>query len=191
MESNGMKNLKIIIGDPAKAGDSFGVLGQHATWPEKKIFTRLAKEFKREPYPKVAKYFTKLKKQIRPDLMIIEKNFDYENVSKAFSKLGITYVSTTTGLTEKARAKGWAVDKNFMIGWMKQEYKRHTIQLPENQSDGMRELINQRNQIVGITAPSGHTAYKAQRGRHDDLFMCELIGCNAIRIWWDQLDAAH
>ena len=181
-----MKSLNILIGDPGKSNDPFGVIGLEGTWPERKIYIRHARQFKKAPYAAVVKHFEILHSQINFPLMLIEKNFDYENVSKAFSNLPITYVSTTGNMTEKARAKGWAVDKPFMIGWLKEEYKTHTIQYPNIKSADMDELINQQNQIVGITAPSGHVSYKAQRGRHDDLFLACLIGCNAIRIWWDQ-----
>ena len=75
-----------------------------------------------------------------------------------------------------------------MIDWLPKQYRKHTIQVPEVQSKDMQELINQRNQIVGITGPSGHVSYKAIRNRHDDLFMCELIGCNFIRLWWEELE---
>jgi len=181
-----LKTLKLLIGDPAKTNDPFGVIGLEGTYPEKKIYTRHAKQFKREPYRTVADHFYNMHKKINFDLMILEKNFDYENISKAFAHLPITYVSTSSNLTKQTRAKGYSVDKPFMIKWLKKEYKKHTVQYPTNQSVDMQELINQRNQIVGITAPSGHVSYKAQRSRHDDLFLCELIGCNAIRIWWDQ-----
>ncbi len=181
-----MKSLKLLIGDPGKSNDPFGVIGLEATRPERKIYVRYAKQFKKTPYRAVVEEFEKLHRQIHFSLMILEKNFDYEKISKAFNHLPITYVSTTGGMTEKNRAKGWAVDKPYMIGWLKTEYKNHTIQYPNIKSADMSELINQQNQIVGITAPSGHVSYKAQRGRHDDLFMAKLIGCNAIRIWWDQ-----
>lgn len=181
-----MKSLRLLIGDPGKTNDPFGVVGLEATYPEKKIYIRYSKEFKKTPYRIIAKHFDTLYNQVHFDLLILEKNFDYENVSKAFAYLPITYVSTSSTLTDKNRARGWAVDKPFMIGWLKEHYKNHTIQYPNVKSAGISELINQQNQIVGITAPSGHVSYKAQRGRHDDLFMAKLIGCNAVRIWWDQ-----
>ncbi len=182
-----MKTIKILIGDPGKTNDPFGVIGLEGTWPERKIYVRYAKQFKKEPYSVVANLFTKLYKKMNFDLILLEKNFDYENVSKAFSHLPIKYITTSQGLTEKTKAKGWSVDKPYMIGWLQDEYKKHTIQYPSIHSADMAELINQQNQIVGITAPSGHVSYKAQRNRHDDLFMSKLIGCNSIRIWWDGL----
>lgn len=180
------KILKLISGDPGKSNDPFGVVGLVGTWPERKIIVTHAKQFKRKSYARVANHFKNQWQKNDLDLLLIEKNFDYENVSKAFSDLPITYVSTSGTLTEKSRAKGWAVDKPYMIGWLKDEYKAHTIKWPEIKNADMQELIDQRAQIVPITAPSGHVTYKAQRGRHDDLFMAKLIGCNAIRIWWDQ-----
>ncbi len=180
-----MKRINILIGDPAKSGDAFGVVGLEGTWPERKIYIRHAKQFWKKPYKIIANHFESMHKQINFTLMILEKNFDYHNVSRAFAHLPITFVSTTGTLTEKNKAKGWAVDKPYMIGWLKNEYKNHTIQYPKEKSADMQELINQQNEIVGITAPSGHISYKRQRGRHDDLFMPKLIGCNVIRIWWD------
>lgn len=180
-----MKSLKLLIGDPAKSTDAFGIIGLEGTYPEKKIYIRYAKQFFKKPYSFVANHFAKLHKKLNFDMMIIEKNFDYDNVSKAFAHLPIKYVSTSSGLTEETRRNGWSVDKPYMIGWLKKEYKKHTVQYPNKQSDDIQELINQRNEIVGITAPSGHVSYKRQRGRHDDLFLGELIGANAIRLWWD------
>ncbi len=188
-----MKKLRILIGDPGVTPDFFGVIGLEATHPEKKIYTRHAQRFKKKPdeskqqyYNRVANHFSKLHNKLHFDLIILEKNFDYEEVSKAFARLPITYVTTLTQLTTKTRQKGFSIDKNFMIKWLKTEYKNHTIQLPSIHSDEIKELINQRNEISGITGPSGHTSFKRQRNRHDDLFMPELIGCNAIRIWWDE-----
>lgn len=181
-----MKILKLLTGDPARVGDPFGAVGLEGTYPEKKIYVRLAQQFKRESYTTVAKYFSNLDKKIKFDMMLLEKNFDYDNVRKAFAPIQIVYVTTSSNLSEKTRALGWSVDKPYMINWMANQYRAHNIQYPEKQSDDMKELINQQNEIVGITAPSGHTSYQRQRGRHDDLFMAKLIGCNAIRIWWDE-----
>lgn len=181
-----MKSLKLLSGDPASTGaDFFGVIGLEATYPEKKIYLRHAKQFKRESYKNVAKYFRILHNKVNFDMVLLEKNFDYYKISKAFERLPITYVTTSSNLTENTRADGWSVDKPFMINWMAKQYRAHNIQYPEKQSDDMRELINQQNEIVGITGPSGHTSYKRTRNRHDDLFMAKLIGCNAIRIWWN------
>ncbi len=183
-----MKTLRILVGDPGKSNDPFGTLGLQGTYPEKKIFIRAAKQFKKESYRTVANHFEKLHRKINFDLLIIEKNFDYDRVAPIFAHLPIRYVTTSSHLKEETRNKGHSVDKPFMIHWLQKEYKRHTIQVPSTQSPDMQELVNQRNQIVGITTPSGTTSYKAQRNRHDDLFMCELIGCNFIRLWWEEMD---
>ncbi len=179
------KTLRVLVGDPGKTNDPFGVVGMEGTWPQRKIYTRLAKQFKRKPYSTVAKYFERQDKHLQFDLMILEKNFDYPDVSKAFAHLPIMYINTSSTLTLQRRAEGWALDKPYMIKWMQQEHKKHTLQYPVKQSVDMVELENQRNQIVGIATPGGSTSYKAQRGRHDDLFMAELIGANTIRGWWD------
>ncbi len=179
-----LKSIKVLIGDPAKTSDPFGVVGLEGIFPY--IHIRHARQFKREKYSTVADHFETLHKKINFDLLLLEKNFDYENVSKAFSHLPIKYITTSSNLTEETRNKGWSMDKPFMIDWLNKQHKKHTILYPSKQSPDMQELINQRNQIVGITAPSGHVSYKATRNRHDDLFSAKLIGCNAIRLWWEQ-----
>jgi len=181
-----MKTLKLLLGDPAKGKyDPFGALGMEATYPEKKIYIRYARQFL-EPYHTVANHFSIMHKKINFDFIILEKNFDYENVSKAFAHLPITYVTTSSGLTEKTRAKGWSVDKPYVLGWMKVEYNKHTIQTPPNPTKDMEELMRQRIEMASMPGPSGQTSYKRQRGRHDDLVSCEILGCNAIRLWWDR-----
>ena len=43
-----MKSLNILIGDPGKSNDPFGVIGLEGTWPERKIYIRHARQFKKE-----------------------------------------------------------------------------------------------------------------------------------------------
>lgn len=186
-----MKNLRLLIGDPGKSNDPFGVVGLQATHPEKKIYIRHAKQFIKEKYDTVAKHLIALQDTVKPHMILIEKNFDYENVQKTFVKYpfsNLQYITTSSGLTEETRRKGWTVDKPFMIGWLRDQQKDHVVQYPKVQTADMKELINQQQQMVGVTLSSGHVSYKALRNRHDDLFMAKLIGCNAIRIWWDEND---
>ena len=180
-----MKSYRLLIGDPGRTNDPFGEIGLEATYPEKKIYVRFAKQFKNVPYEIVANHFGKMKKLFNPHTIILEKNFDYPNVSRAFAHLPITYVTTSSGLSESTRVKGLSVDKPYMIGWLKVEKKKHNIQYPPKCSRDMQELINQDNEMSGILFPSGHTTYKRVRNRHDDLSMANLIGCNAIRMWWE------
>ena len=134
--------------------------------------------------------FTELARTVKPHMILIEKNFDYDNVNAVFRRypLEIKYVTTGSGLTEDTKRKGWTVDKPFMVGWLGEQYDKHVIQYPKIRTADMNELINQQQQMVGVTQPSGHMSFKALRNRHDDLFMAKLIGCNAIRIWWDEND---
>lgn len=180
-----MITFKIIAGDPGKTNDPFGMVGLEATWPDRKIYIRFAKQFKNVPYGIIANHFQTMMVKFDTPNVTLEKNFDYENVYKAFAKLNVKYVNTTANLTEKNRNKGWSVDKPYMIKWLKAENKIHTIQYPAKRSADVNELINQQNEIVGILSASGHTSYKRVRNRHDDLFMAKLIACNTIRMWWD------
>ena len=121
-------------------------------------------------------------------MIIIEKNFDYDTIKKTFEKYDLQprYVTTSANLTSKKNSQGWAVDKPYMIKQLDREDLTNTVQSPQSKmTKDKQQLINQLPLMTGITAPSGHTSYKAQRNRHDDLLMAKLIGCNAIRLWWD------
>ena len=185
-----MKSISVLSGDPGISNDPFGVVGQAGTYPEKKIYLRYAKQFIKQPYGIVAKHFGKIQNKIKPNIILLEKNFDYDNISKAFSRLPIQYITTSANLTEQTRQNGFAVDKPFMINWLKLKKKNHEILFTENPTKDMQVLIDQYPQIVPILSAGGYT-YKAMRGRHDDLFMAHLIGANFIRLWWDKMDGLN
>ena len=184
------KSISVLSGDPGKTNDPFGTIGQIGTWPEKKIYVTYAKQFIKEKYTVVANHFAKIHKKIKPTVILMEKNFDYENVSKAFSYLPVKYVTTSGNLTEKTRQMGFTVDKPFMIEWLKDKKKNHDILFSKNPTKDMQVLIDQYPQIVPILTAGGYT-YKAMRGRHDDLFMAHLIGANYIRLWWNRMDGLN
>jgi len=183
-----MKSFKVLIGDPGRTTDPFGIVGLEATYPKKQIFIRLAKQFKHQKYKKVSRYFIKVSKLIRPDLMLIEKNFDYERVLLAFKHLPITYITMSSNLTEETRRKGFSVDKPWCIRQIDTLHRKHAILYPKKLSYDMQELINQRNEMDAVPTGTGHVSYKRTRSRHDDLFMSKLIGVNAILLWWERLD---
>jgi len=186
-----LKVLKILSGDPGRANDPFGTVGLEATWPEKKIHVRLAKQHKRKSYLKVARYYEKVKRQINPHLVLIEKNFDYDKLKPAFVNTNPTYVTMSSGLTKQTRRKGFSIDKPWVINEIHKLHKNHHIQYPDKMTADMQELINQRNEMSGIVSPAGKTTYKRTRNRHDDLFMAKLIGINAILLWWQNMDETH
>jgi len=184
-----LKSLIVLSGDPGKTNDPFGTVGLQATYPEKKIHIRLAKQHKRTSYHIIAKYYSKVKKQINPHLILIEKNFDYPKLKTAFASVSPTYITMSSGLTEKTRLKGFSVDKPYIINKINTLHKNHQILYPHKLTQDMQELVNQRNEMSGITSPTGTTTtYKRLRNRHDDLFMAKLIGINAIILWWDKMD---
>ena len=185
-----MKSISVLSGDPGLTNDPFGIIGQVGTYPEKKIYVTYAKQFIKERYTVVANHFAKIHKKIKPSIMLLEKNFDYDDVSKAFSYLPIKYVTTSGTLKDETRQKGYAVDKPFMINWLKAQKKNHDILFSKRPTKDMQVLIDQYPQIVPILTAGGYT-YKAMRGRHDDLFMAHLIGANFIRLWWDKMDAIN
>jgi len=182
-----MKSLKVLSGDPGRTNDPFGNIGLEGTWPDKQIHIRLAKQFHREKYARVAKWYVKAQKKIKPDLILIEKNFDYDRIKPIFSHLPITYVTMSSGLKESTRRKGFTIDKPWTIKQIILLHKRHAIQYPMILTRDMRELQNQRNEMAGINMGS-HVTFKRIRGRHDDLYLAKIIGINAILLWWEQMD---
>lgn len=186
--------LKVVIGDPARSGDAFGVAGLEGLYPEKLIHIRHAKQFIDEKYSVVAQHFLHLQKKIDPDIMCIEMNYRGKKLLSLFRtkyKLPIIGINTSANLTEQTRKKGYSMDKPFMMRWYAEQQRIHRILYPENRTADMDELINQDNEMIGITQPSGHVSFKRKRSRHDDLFMAKLIGCNIIRIWWDKMEEKY
>ena len=180
--------IRIIAGDPGRTNDPFGIVILDGTWPQRKIYVRGAKQFIKRPYSEIADFVVSLKRDHNPDMILIEKNFDYDNIKKTFEKYDLQprYITTSANLTDEKNSQGYTVDKPYMIKWLAREYLKNTVQWPQSKmTKDMQQLINQRSLMTGITAPSGHSSSKAQRNRHDDLFMAKLIGCNAIRLWWD------
>lgn len=184
-----MKVLRIISGDPASesGNDAFGTVGLEATYPNMIIHIRLAKQHKRESYYTIAKYYSKIKKKINPDLILLEKNFDYDKLLPIFSNINPTYVTMSSRLTEKTRKLMKSVDKPWVINEIHKLHKNHQIQYPSTLSADMQELVNQRNEMSGIVGATGKTTYKRTRNRHDDIFMAKLLGINAILHWWEEL----
>lgn len=186
----GMK-LNVVTGDPARHGDAFGVVGLEGTYPERVINIRHAKQFIKKPYSIVAAHLKLLQKKVNPKIMAIETNYRGKRLLPLFRdkyELPLFGIHTSANLTDETRRKGFAMDKPFMIKWYAQQQKNHRILYPNNRTADMDEMITQDNEIVGITQPTGHTSYKRMRGRHDDLFMAKLIGCNFIRLWWEELE---
>lgn len=183
-----MKNLSLLIGDPARAGDSFGVLGGDATWPEKKIYYRYAKEFKRKSYSTVAKHFSKLQRIVKPHIILLEDNFEKDKVERAFRKYQIPtkWIHTSSNLNENTRRKYTSLDKPFVVEWLATQKKAKRVFYGDG-SD-MQILINQTSEIVSFMTQNGGTTYRRQRGRHDDLFSCSIIFANFVRLWWEELD---
>lgn len=186
-----MKRISVIANDPAKS-DPFGIVGAEGTWPEKKIYYRFAKQFVKESYGTVAKYLQKIDRQINPDFMLLETNNRGKRILKLYQdkyNLPIKGVFTSSNLTEKSRRDYTLMDKPFMYFWFRAEQEKKTFLYAKNTNDDIEIFIDQITQMRPIPTGSGVT-YKAQKGRHDDLFMAGLIAANFIRIWWEELDYA-
>lgn len=175
------KSLNVLIGDPASKSDPFGVVGLHATYPEKKIHIKHARQFIKKPYERVAKHFKSQWDKGHIGIMLLEKNHGYDEVSKAFSGLPIQYVYTCASLKDSNRHKQDVMDKHFMIEWYGKAISNDVFLYPKVMTAEIAELIKQVELISEING-----SFKAKAGRHDDLFMAKLIGCDFIRKWWDE-----
>lgn len=170
--------------------DPFGIVGLLYNHDKHKIQFKLAKEFKDVNYSIIARYLQQVKKTIRPNFMGLETNNRGTSILKLFrSTYGLDFlhgVNTTGDMTPEKRQKGYSMDKNFMVKWFIQKSKEGLFEFPLAPTPDMVKLIDQIPQIVAIKTMTGATSYKAQRGRHDDLFMAMLHALNFIRLFIDQ-----
>ena len=185
-----MIGLKVVMGDPGRKGDPFGIVGTSFNLDDYKIKFKLAKQFKNRPYSEVARYLQDIKNKIRPNFMGIETNNKGGRLLKLYhEKYKMTWlhgINTAGDMTEKSRSKGYSMDKPFMVKWFAKKKDEGMFVFPDIPTVDMQELIDQIPQIVSIRTAGGQISYKAQRGRHDDLFVAALHCCNFIRLFIEQ-----
>ena len=176
----------IIMGDPGRSHDPFAIVGIELDMKTGKIRPRLARQFIKTKYGVVASYLLTIRQKLHPQFLGIETNNRGKSVQKLFHKkynLKVAGIFTSSHLTEQTRQRGESMDKPYMVNWLKNYINDDMIEFPENPGDDMRELENQLGQIVSIPTLSGGISYKAQRGRHDDLFMALLLCCHIARLY--------
>ncbi len=182
-----MKNtIRIVMGDPGRQTDPFGIVGIELNLESEIIRPRLARQFIKTRYGIVADYLRDIKENAKPDFMGLETNNRGGKVLQLFQEkynLKLLGINTCGELTEESRERGKSMDKPFMVSWLKQQLIIDNVEFPINPSTHMAELQNQLNQIVGIRGPGGNIQYKATRGRHDDLFMAFLLCCHMARLY--------
>lgn len=197
-----MIGIKVVMGDPSGTLDNlksntldiqhdpFGVIGVLYNHGTHKIQFKLAKEFTNTNYGVIATYLKNVKKNIKPNFMGLETNNRGKNILKLFReqyKMKYMYgVATSADLTEETNQKGYTMDKNFMVRWFIEKREEGFFEFPLSPTKDMQKFIDQIPQIVAMKTLTGATTYKAQRGRHDDLFMAALHCCNFIRLFIDQ-----
>ena len=122
--------IRIIAGGPGRTNDPFGIVILDGTWPQRKIYVRGAKQFIKRPYSEIADFVVSLKMEHNPDMILIEKNYDYDNIKKTFEKydLDIQYITTTANLTNKKNSQRYTVDKPYMNKWLARENLKKTVQ---------------------------------------------------------------
>ena len=100
--------IRIIAGDLGRTNDPFGIVILDGTWTQRKIYVRGAKQFIKRPYSEIADFLVSLKTVHNPDMILIEKNFDYDNIKKIFEKYDWQpkYVTTSANLTDEKNSQG-------------------------------------------------------------------------------------
>ena len=173
--------IKIVMMDPATTSDPTGIVGILGNCKTGKVQVRLAKQFKskneKERFESTLSFLRQINSNVRPDLMGMELNNVGKKIIVKLKKRGLYMygMTTSSNLKEETRREGKTMDKNYMKDWLAEEFKKHNIKFPRNDTGDMTELINQIPQMVGSRTPGGKFTYKAQRGRHDDLFMALLL----------------
>lgn len=181
--------IKIVMGDPGRHNDPFAIVGIEYDTETRKIYPKLARQFIQSKYGVVAEFLLAVRRSQHPNVMGLETNNRGGKVLKLFESkynLQMTGVFTSFDLTEETMLRGKSMDKPYMVKWLRENFSR--VIFPQVKTADMQELINQINQIVGIRTPSGHMMYKAQRGRHDDLFMALLLCCHVAMVYQRRQD---
>ena len=185
-----MKSMvRIVMGDPAKKSDPTGIVGILGNCETGQVKVKLAKEITdKNPAVRIAntvKFLRWVKSNVNPDFLGMETNNDGARIISRIKKHGIIIngIATSAGLTEATRHKGLTMDKPYTVKYLAQMKDDGDILFPANTTLDMKKLIDQMSQIVGIRQATGHISYKAQRGRHDDLFMGLLLCIHVFLIY--------
>ena len=170
--------------------DPLGIIGAQFDLDRYKIQWKMAKQFTNDKFVNVAKYLKKVKRDINPNFMGMETNNQGGEILKLFHrKYDMKYihgVNMSGELTEVTRAKGYSMDKPFMIDWFKKRKQEGMFEFPEVPTKDMQEFIDQIPKIVQSHTANGSTTYKAYRNQHDDLFMAALHCSNIIRLFIEE-----
>lgn len=186
--------FRVIFGDPSDltGGDAFAWVGAQLKLDSSNtIEFKLAKQFWKEKHSNVVAWAKRMHKQIHPNFMGLESNRkEDKRILKLYRvKYGMKYlqgVNTSSNLTEQTRQMGYSMDKVEQTDWLKKKMLKGEISFPSVPGPDMEDLIDQIPQIVTMMTQSGQTTVKAQRGRHDDLYIAALHCTNVIRLFIEQ-----
>jgi hypothetical protein len=131
-----------------------------------------------------------MKQLIKPNFVGIETNNKGKKLLQLYkTKYNMTWlhgVSTSGEMTDESRAKGFSMDKPFMVKWFAEKQQEGLFEFPAEPTKDMQELMDQIPLIASVRTAGGSSTYKAIRGRHDDLFVAALHCCNFIRLFIEQ-----
>ena len=175
------KSFRIISLDPARTNDGFAIVG--VDFENGIIKIGFVTQFTNQRFGIVARYIKELCSKRNPDLLLLEKNGLGKGVEKLFrEKYGIVTIPVyTVGKIVHSPTIN-SMDKNSTIVWLAEMFDDHRILFPEKMSISMHELFKQVKSIKGNNTLVGNISYKAERGRHDDLFSSLLLCAHAVRV---------
>ena len=169
---------RFIAIDPGVSNDPTGIVGIDTKAGNIQVI--YAQRVPRPTPQEMYELLWKLYAIINPFKISCETNNRGKDFTNAITKFGmdVNPVFTTNRVREKNKRNPTVMPKNFTIAWLKQQ----TLEFPKNPSTEMQQLIDEVNSIQRFEMGS-NTQYKAQRSRHDDLFMALLIAVHTYRVF--------
>ena len=185
-----MSKIRIMMGDPGRTHDPFGIVGVELDLKTFIIIPKFARHYQKMSFEKVAADMLPIVQKIKPSIFGLETNNEGKKAINEFQKQGINTkgVSTVSVLTDEHRQYWQSMDKTYTVKWVKSMIATRNIQFPSNPSPHMQALEDQISLIAEYITPNGSLSYKARNGRHDDLFMAFILCCHIARIYMDMSD---
>ena len=177
--------------DPGISHDPCGaVLTEYARVPDRS-YVRDAYQFTgMESYEELAAAIMQYVRAMSPDWILMEDNGYVGHFTiRALSPLLSTYAGLFTPITTCGEmsdagrmAKDSSMDKPYTIKWLRTEMRNRSWLYPRNPSNDLKVLETQVKDMTEYKQLTGHSTYRAQLGRHDDLFMGMLLTAHGVRI---------
>lgn len=205
-------STRIIMGDPGGLSDAFGFVGVEASLPlppphrgsdysasataDPVITIKYAREIRAPGFDEIAEEISREIRPMRPNFLGFETNHRGDDAVQAFRRHGFRAFGVATTAETRDHTRMAAMDKPFTARYLRDASDIHhrliwpppTTAAASSSSlkaslRGIGTLRAQWKSIVAMPTPSGRTTYRAERGRHDDLFSALLLCAHVARIW--------